>query len=103
MIHRPLSMFKLQRNTSILGSQEALYYGNIFHFIFECTCILYNQGLIIMSSAILDNVIREEQAPGTFRGRREKSIFIPHSYKDRQLSLISSLLEAGGYIGKRKW
>ncbi|CDS09597.1 hypothetical protein LRAMOSA10957 [Lichtheimia ramosa] len=70
----PLSMFKLQRNTSILGSQEALYY------------------------AILDNVIREEQAPGTFRGRREKSIFIPHSYKDRQLSLISSLLEAGGYI-----
>ncbi|KAI7885724.1 hypothetical protein K492DRAFT_179786 [Lichtheimia hyalospora FSU 10163] len=70
----PLSMFKLQRSTSILGSQEALYY------------------------AILDNVIREEQAPGTFRGRREKSIFIPHSYKDRQLSLISSLLEAGGYI-----
>lgn len=55
-----------------------------------------------MSSAILDNVIREEQAPGTFRGRREKSIFIPHSYKDRQLSLISSLLEAGGYIGKKE-
>lgn len=89
-------MFKLQRNTSILGSQEALYYGNIFHFIFETG---FNDHSL---SAILDNVIREEQAPGTFRGRREKAIFIPHSYKDRQLSLISSLLEAGGYIGKKE-
>ncbi|KAI9312822.1 hypothetical protein BX666DRAFT_1982279 [Dichotomocladium elegans] len=67
----PLSMLKLQRKC---GVQEALFY------------------------AILETVIRDEQLSGTFRGRREKAIFIPHSFKDRQISLINSLLEAAGYI-----
>ncbi|KAI9250188.1 hypothetical protein BDA99DRAFT_213292 [Phascolomyces articulosus] len=70
----PLSMFKLQRSTSLLESQETLFY------------------------VLLENIIRDSELEGTFRGRREKSIYVPHSYRDRQISLITSLLEASGYI-----
>ena len=48
---------------------------------------------------MLENIIRDNELEGTFRGRREKSIYVPHSYRDRQISLITSLLEASGYIG----
>ncbi|KAI7857396.1 hypothetical protein BDC45DRAFT_501101 [Circinella umbellata] len=70
----PLSMFKLQRNTDSLDTQETLFY------------------------VLLENIIRNNELKGTFRGRREKSIYVPHSYRDRQISLITSLLEASGYI-----
>ncbi|KAI8368104.1 uncharacterized protein BYT42DRAFT_585292 [Radiomyces spectabilis] len=36
--------------------------------------------------------------PGIFRGRRERAKFEPYVYRDRQLSLITSLLEASRYI-----
>ena len=48
---------------------------------------------------LLDIIARDNQLEGTFRGRREKSVYVPHSYRDRQITLITSLLEASGYIG----
>ncbi|KAI8146189.1 hypothetical protein BJV82DRAFT_600831 [Fennellomyces sp. T-0311] len=69
----PLSLFKLQRN-GMLESQETLFY------------------------VLLDSLVRDNQLEGTFRGRREKSVYVPHSYRDSQITLITSLLEASGYI-----
>lgn len=48
---------------------------------------------------ILEDIIDKDMVQGIFRGRREKAVFIPHSYREHQLSLIFSLMEAAGYIG----
>ncbi|KAG0166081.1 E3 UFM1-protein ligase 1 [Apophysomyces sp. BC1015] len=66
----PLSMLKLQR---ALELQEPLFY------------------------ALLEQIAKNHGS-GTFRGRRDRCIFEPHTYRDHQMALIGSLLEAGNYI-----
>ncbi|CAO3600063.1 unnamed protein product [Absidia cylindrospora] len=46
----------------------------------------------------LEQIIKDQVLQGTFRGRRERSLFIPHMYRDAQLAMIDSLLKAGNYI-----
>ncbi|KAI9307055.1 hypothetical protein BJ944DRAFT_262549, partial [Cunninghamella echinulata] len=46
----------------------------------------------------LDQIIKDHIIQGIFRGRRDKTVFIPQIYRNEQLSLIDSLLKAGNYI-----
>ncbi|KAI7870453.1 hypothetical protein BDF14DRAFT_1879412 [Spinellus fusiger] len=67
----PLSMATLQMR---LGLQESLFY------------------------VMLDSMKKQDLPPGQFHGRREKALFEPYVYRDRQVALIHSLLDAGNYI-----
>ncbi|CAO3622406.1 unnamed protein product [Cunninghamella blakesleeana] len=71
LIKQPLSMLKLQRS---LEMQDSIF------FVF------------------LDQIIKDHVINGVFRGRHNKTVFIPQIYRDEQLALIDSLLKAGNYI-----
>ncbi|OAD80145.1 hypothetical protein PHYBLDRAFT_179417 [Phycomyces blakesleeanus NRRL 1555(-)] len=47
---------------------------------------------------MVDGLAKENVLKGHFRGRRERAVFEPTVYRDRQVELIFSLLEAAGYI-----
>ncbi|KAI9020934.1 hypothetical protein CLU79DRAFT_754432 [Phycomyces nitens] len=66
----PLSMFRLQKSLVV---QEPLFYAMV-------------------------DIVAKENPKGHFRGRRERAIFEPTVYRDRQVQLILSLLEAADYI-----
>ncbi|KAF7728556.1 E3 UFM1-protein ligase 1 [Apophysomyces ossiformis] len=69
-ITEPLSMLKLQRSLEL---HEPLFYA-----LMEQIAKNYNSGI--------------------FRGRRDRCIFEPQIYRDHQMALIRSLLEAADYI-----
>lgn len=87
-------MFKLQRE--ILSEVESLFYGTRL-LLKELRHDMHNTKTNIV---LLDAIIKRSLSAGMFRGRYDKTVYVPHSYRDGQLDLIKSLVAAGGYIGK---
>ncbi|KAI8063830.1 hypothetical protein BC940DRAFT_306948 [Gongronella butleri] len=47
---------------------------------------------------LLSQMTKRPDLPGVLRGRRERAIYIPNTFRDHQLAMIDSLLQASNYI-----